>query len=167
MERDNLESLGRGTSMVVFGNELTELAWDMRWLFLTAFCLILVDFWFGTHASHKRGDNFRTSRAVRRTLCKMVDYVCIVILGAFLGMGIGEPLGIGHEAVAAVCVLIAIGVEIDSIYTNWCEVHDIEKRFSIAKLVTGIIGIKSKELKDAINESEIKDNDNKTDSRTN
>ena len=156
MERDNLESIGRGTSMVVFGNELTALAWDMRWLFLTAFCLILVDFWFGTHASHKRGENFRTSRAVRRTLCKMVDYVCVVILGAFLGMGIGEPLGIGHEAVAAVCVLIAIGVEIDSIYTNWCEVHDIEKRFSIAKLVTGIIGIKSKELKDAIKESELK-----------
>lgn len=164
MERDNLESLGRGTSMVVFGNELTALAWDMRWLFLTAFCLILVDFWFGTHASHKRGEPFRTSRAVRRSLCKMVDYVSVVILGAFLGMGIGEPLGISHEAVAAVCVLIAIGVEIDSIYTNWCEVHDIEKRFSIAKLVTGIIGIKSKELKDAINESEIKDNDNKTDS---
>lgn len=164
MERDNLESLGRGTSMVVFGNELTALAWDMRWLFLTAFCLILVDFWFGTHASHKRGDHFRTSRAVRRTLCKMVDYVSVVALGGFLGMGIGEPLGIGHEVVAAVCVLIAIGVEIDSIYTNWCEVHDIEKRFSIAKLVTGIIGIKSKELKDAINESEIKDNDNKTDS---
>ena len=79
-------------------------------------------------------------------------------------MGIGEPLGINHEIVAAICVLIAIGVEIDSIYTNWCEVHDIEKRFSIAKLVTGIIGIKSKELKDAINESEIKDNDNKTES---
>ena len=164
MERDNLESLGRGTSMVVFGNELTALAWDMRWLFLTAFCLILVDFWFGTHASHKRGEHFRTSRAVRRTLCKMVDYVCVVILGAFLGMGIGEPLGINHEIVAAICVLIAIGVEIDSIYTNWCEVHDIEKRFSIAKLVTGIIGIKSKELKDAINESEIKDNDTKTES---
>ena len=164
MERDNLESLGRGTSMVVFGNELTALAWDMRWLFLTAFCLILVDFWFGTHASHKRGEHFRTSRAVRRTLCKMVDYVCVVILGAFLGMGIGEPLGISHEAVAAVCVLVAIAVEIDSIYTNWCEVHDIEKRFSIAKLVTGIIGIKSKELKDAINESEIKDNDTKTES---
>lgn len=164
MERDNLESLGRGTSMVVFGNELTALAWDMRWLFLTAFCLILVDFWFGTHASHKRGEAFRTSRAVRRSLCKMVDYVCVVILGAFLGMGIGEPLGIQHEIVAAICVLVAIGVEIDSIYTNWCEVRGIEKRFSIAKLVTGIIGIKSKELKDAINESEIKDNDNKTDS---
>ena len=74
-------------------------------------------------------------------------------------MGIGEPLGVNHEIVAAICVLIAIGVEIDSIYTNWCEVHDVKKRFSIAKLVTGIIGIKSKELKEAINESEIKDND--------
>lgn len=159
MERDNLESLGRGTSMVVFGSELTALAWDMRWLFLTAFCLILVDFWFGCHASHKRGDSFRTSRAVRRTLCKMVDYICVVILGAFLGMGIGEPLGVSHEAVAAVCVLVAIGVEIDSIYTNWCDVHGISKRFSIAKLVTGIIGLKSKELKEAINESEIKEHD--------
>ena len=89
----------------------------------------------------------------------MVDYVCVVILGAFLGMGIGEPLGISHEVVAAVCVMVAIGVEIDSIYTNWCEVHDISKRFSIAKLVTGIIGLKSKELKDAINESKIEDND--------
>ena len=76
MERDNLESLGRGTSMVVFGGELIDLAWDMRWLFLTAFVLILVDFWFGTHASHKRGEHFRTSRAVRRTLCKIVD--CLV-----------------------------------------------------------------------------------------
>lgn len=83
----------------------------------------------------------------------------VVVLGAFLGMGIGEPLGISHEVVAAVCVLAAIGVEIDSIYTNWCEVHDITKRFSIAKLVTGIIGLKSKELKDAINESEIKEHD--------
>lgn len=161
MERDNLESLGRGTSMVIFGGELTALAWDMRWLLLTAFCLIVVDFWFGCQASHKRGDHFRTSRAVRRTLCKMVDYICVVILGAFLGMGIGEPLGVSHEAVAAVCVLVAIGVEIDSIYTNWCDVHDISKRFSIAKLVTGIIGLKSKELKEAINESEIKEHDKK------
>ena len=75
-------------------------------------------------------------------------------------MGIGEPLGVNHEIVAAICVLVAIGVEIDSIYTNWCEVHDVKKRFSIAKLITGIIGIKSKELKEAINESEIKDDNN-------
>jgi len=69
-------------------------------------------------------------------------------------------LGVNHEIVAAICVLVAIGVEIDSIYTNWCEVHDVKKRFSIAKLVTGIIGIKSKELKEAINESEVKENNN-------
>ena len=78
MERDNLESLGRGTSMVVFGNELTALAWDMRWLFLTAFCLMGVD---------KRRAKLRAAGASAKKVRRIPEATLLLWAGCFGGVG--------------------------------------------------------------------------------
>ena len=49
------------------------------WLLLGA-VLVFVDLRFGVKAAIARGEEIRPSRAVRRTINKMVDYLCWVTL---------------------------------------------------------------------------------------
>lgn len=49
------------------------------WLLLGV-VLVFVDLRFGVLAAKKRGERIRTSRAWRRTINKMVDYLCWVTL---------------------------------------------------------------------------------------
>ena len=52
-----------------------------------------IRFMFGLSASRLQKIEIRKSRAGRRTLNKIVDYICYVLLGAVLGKAIGEPYG--------------------------------------------------------------------------
>ena len=79
--------------------ECTQILYDLRWMIVLAIILILSDLWFGLSASRLHNIEIRKSRAGRRTLNKIVDYICYVLLGAVLGKAIGEPYGIDRKSV--------------------------------------------------------------------
>ena len=142
-------SLRIGTaSMGVFLGEISTLLWDMRWLMLLAGVLIVVDLWLGVHKSIANNVDIRASRALRRTMMKIADYLCIVILGAVVGKALGEPLGCSAIVIAVVLMSIACLCELDSIISNWGEIKGVKINFF--KIVLGLVGYKRKELGEAL-----------------
>lgn len=85
---------------------------------------------------------------------KMGDYVCIILLGAVLGKAIGEPLGIPYSTISVCCMLIACYCELESVISNYCECKGLHYHISLWSVFKGLVGMKSKELKDVINEIE-------------
>ena len=48
----------------------------LRWFFLLGLILIFADLRFGVEAARIRKEKVRTSRAIRRTVNKIIDYLC-------------------------------------------------------------------------------------------
>lgn len=147
--------------------ECTQILYDLRWMILLAIILILSDLWFGISVSRVHGIEIRKSRAGRRTLNKLVDYICYILLGAVLGKALGEPYGIDPIAVSITVMILCYCFEIDSIYSHICEIHGIKKRYSVWKILFKLITFKFKDLGEAFkdmaeqkNNSKTKDNEN-------
>ena len=134
---------------VAFATECIQLLYDLRWMILLAFILIIADFWFGLSASRLQKIEIRKSRAGRRTLNKIVDYICYVLLGAVLGKAIGEPYGMNPIAVSITVLVVCYGFEVDSIYGHICTLHGVEKRYSIWKILWSIVTLKFNNLSEA------------------
>lgn len=119
----------RGFSFVLFGSEILSLIIDAKWFIATLLILIVADFRFGWGESHKRyeqavksGDKksqdlykWHSSRAVRRTCNKFVDYIVLMLVSTFIGVAFLDPLGYSHVwgtyagcALAAVCEIMSI-----------------------------------------------------------
>ena len=64
---------------VAFATECLQFLYDLRWMILLAFILIIADFWFGINASKLKGIPIRKSRAGRRTFNKIIDYILSLI----------------------------------------------------------------------------------------
>lgn len=137
-------------SMAVFMGEMGALFWQMRWLLVLAAVLVFADFWLGVHRSIKGAVTIRWSKAIRRTLMKIADYLCVVILGAVVGKAIGEPLGYSALTIAVVMMGIACLCEFDSIISNWGEIKGVE--INVFKLAFALFGYKRKEMADALKE---------------
>lgn len=146
-------------SLVGLMGECTQILYDLRWMILLAITLILSDLWFGISASKILKIEIRKSRAGRRTLNKLVDYICYILLGAVLGKAIGEPYGMNPIMVSITAMILCYCFEIDSIYGHICEIHGIKKRYSIWKIMFKLITFKVKELGEAFRDmSEQKNN---------
>ena len=98
------------------------------WLFVA---LILGDLRFGICAARKRGEKIRGSRAVRRTINKMVDYICWVSIAWVLGGSFGRLFGV--PLLAAIIMLIVCTIELSSIFDNYFEYKGIKKKFNVWK----------------------------------
>lgn len=147
--------------------ECTQILYDLRWMILLAITLILSDLWFGISVSRVHSIEIRKSRAGRRTLNKLVDYICYILLGAVLGKALGEPYGIDPIVVSITVIVLCYCFEIDSIYGHICEIHGIKKRYSVWKILFKLITFKFKDLGEAFkdmaeqkNNSKTKDNEN-------
>ena len=147
--------------------ECTQILYDLRWMILLALILILSDLWFGISVSRVHSIEIRKSRAGRRTLNKLVDYICYILLGAVLGKALGEPYGIDPIVVSITVMVLCYCFEIDSIYDHICEIHGIKKRYSVWKILFKLITFKFKDLGEAFkdmaeqkNNSKTKDNEN-------
>ena len=95
---------------------------DARWMLLAITVCVLADFRYGWGESSKRykrakekGDKivmaqykWRTSRAMRRTVNKLIDYFMWVTLGMFFGWAILKPLGVDHVMGGVVATAVAI-----------------------------------------------------------
>ena len=108
------------------------------WL-IVALALIFGDLWFGIKASIKRGEKIRSSRAVRRTINKMVDYICWVSIAWVLGASFGRIFGV--PLLAAIIMVIVCTVELGSIFDNYFEYRGLKKRLNIWKFFSKILKI--------------------------
>lgn len=137
------------TSLVGLMGECTQVLHDLRWMIVLAIVLILSDLWFGCSASKVQKIEIRKSRAGRRTLNKVVDYICYVLLGSVLGKAIGEPYGVDPIIVSITAMILCYGFEIDSIYGHICTIHGIQKKYSIWKILFKLLTFKFKDLGEA------------------
>lgn len=160
------QSLFKAFTVGLLG-ECTQILYDLRWMILLAIILILSDLWFGISVSRVHSIEIRKSRAGRRTLNKLVDYICYLLLGAVLGKALGEPYGIDPMVVSITIMVLCYCFEIDSIYGHICEIHGIKKRYSIWEILFKLITFKFKDLGEAFkdmaeqkNNSKTKDNEN-------
>lgn len=137
------------TSMIGLFGECTQIIYDLRWMIVLAIILILSDLWFGVSASRIQGIVIRKSRAGRRTLNKLVDYICYILLGAVIGKAIGEPYGVDPIGVSITIMVLCYCFEVDSIYGHICEIHGIKKRYSIWRILFKLLTLKFKDVGEA------------------
>lgn len=124
-----------------FVGEIKGVVFELRWMLVFIVVMIVADFVLGIIDSVvKRGEDFRFSRAGRRTMCKFIEYNSYLVLGFMLGMAILQPVGICNYTVSAMCGLgLAIIFEFDSIMDHVCNIHGIKNKVSIKRLLVGYI----------------------------
>lgn len=102
------------------------------WLLLGA-VLVLVDLRFGILAARTRGETIRSSRAVRRTVNKMMDYLCWVTVAELASRTFGVTIGVPVVSMGTLFVIYAI--EFNSCMNNYFEYKGIKGRFDIWRLI--------------------------------
>jgi hypothetical protein len=148
MESNSFNTIFK-TGIIGFTSECYAIIFDLRWMILLAFVLILSDFWFGISVSRMQGIEVRKSRAGRKTLNKVIDYLCYVLLGAVIGKAIGDPYGLNPITVSITIMILCYCFEIDSIYNHICELHGVKKRYSIWAILWKLITFKFKDVGEA------------------
>lgn len=108
-----------------------EFVEPVKWFIVAALCLIIADFKFGIEASKKRGEPIRRSRAIRRTVNKMIDYICWILVATSFGAAFGQPFGI--PILPAIVLFVIYGCEINSCFNNYFEAHGKKLRINVFK----------------------------------
>ena len=134
--------MGTGTRtgvITLLSGELVSIIADTRWMMLAIFLCVIADFRFGWGESSKRfkmakkkGDKivmaqykWRTSRALRRSVNKLIDYIMWVSIGVFIGMALLRPIGIDYMMGGVVATSIAVGCEAKSIIGHFFWLHGV------------------------------------------
>ncbi|MEG0033367.1 MAG: phage holin family protein [Mucinivorans sp.] len=125
MQERNVTSFGVIAVLIDFFEPL-------RWILLLALVVVFVDLRFGIRAARKRGETIRTSRAIRRTINKIVDYMCWILLAGVLGEAFGEPFDI--PLLPLIVLLVVFGCEINSCFSNYFESRGQKMQVNIFKL---------------------------------
>lgn len=118
------------------------------WLLL-GMVLVLVDLRYGVMAAKARGEQIRFSRAWRRTINKMIDYLCWVTVAELMSRTFAVSLGV--PLVSMTMLFIIYGIEISSCVNNYFEYKGVRKRFNFWKLLG------RRDIEDALEEPERKD----------
>lgn len=131
-------SIGKnGFTLAIFGGEMISVAFELRYMIILSAVLIFADLWWGHSDTMKRyreaqakGDvagmekyKWHKSRALRRSANKAVDYITYLVVGAFVGLGITEPMnGFSHVYTAAIGLGVGCLAELASIIGHYCYV---------------------------------------------
>ena len=109
MTKDIVMNTGTRTGTLwLTSTELFVVVSECRWMVLFILLVVLADFWYGRSEASKRyqiakdnGDTvhqneykWRTSRAIRRTVNKLIDYLLWLCVGAVFGMALLQPIGV-------------------------------------------------------------------------
>lgn len=143
------KSLISGTTATVLAPFVDGWEKLFTWL-IVAIVLIIADLNFGIKAARKRGDTIRRSKAIRRSINKLVDYICWIAIAWVLGVQFSSPFNIPLLPVIVMCFVY--GIELQSIIDNYLEYKGVKKRFSLLKFAFG--WIKKPELADAIEDAD-------------
>lgn len=154
-------STGVGLSFIA---EMQQLIYDMRWLLLLCAVLIIADLKFGIENSQAKGEMIRTSRALRRTINKLIDYLCWLMFSGVFAEAFAVPFGVEIMPVAAAVMLIACFNEIDSIVQNYHAARG-QEGVSLIRFVVSLAKRKDKDvgcaLEDTFNKEEKDDKKDK------
>lgn len=112
-------------------SEFMDFVEPLKWFMLLALILIVADLRFGIAAAKYRGEKIRFSRAGRRTINKIVDYLCWILLAGAIGKAFGVPFDI--PLLPAIVLLVIYGFEINSCYGNYFESHGKHVKVDIFK----------------------------------
>lgn len=129
----------RLAGFVLMGNEMVQIIYDARWLLALITLCVVADFWYGWSESRKRYEaarakkdkivmsqyRWRTSRAVRRTMNKLIDYIVWVSLGVFTGFALLRPLGADYMIGGVAATAVAVGCEAKSFIGHFFYLHGI------------------------------------------
>lgn len=115
------------------------------WL-IVVIILIIGDARFGCMASKQRGEPIRRSRLIRRSVNKLVDYICWISIAWALSHSFGTIFGIPY--VVAVIMLGVCAIEVSSIIDNYFEYRGVKKKINLVKLFA--ILFKTRELEECI-----------------
>lgn len=145
------------TLMAMLGAAITNFYSHLApWLLLGAITII-VDLRFGIKAAKARGEKVRTSRAIRRTLNKAIDYLGIVSLAEMLSRTFGVSLG--APIVSMGMLFIIYGIEVSSILNNYFEYKGLNWKFDPLKFLR-----KKTEIAEAIEETDDEESTDKDES---
>lgn len=124
-----------------FMGEIREIIFELRWMLALIVVMICADFVLGIIDSvSRRGEDFRFSRAGRRTMCKFIEYNSYLVVGFTLGIAILQPQSICSYTTSSMCGLgLAIIFEFDSIMEHICVIHNINNKVSIKRILVGLI----------------------------
>ena len=120
------------------------------WFLILAIILILGDLRFGIAAAKKRGEHIRPSRAVRRSLNKLVDYICWLSIATVVGVNFGSVFGLPLLSVIIMAVVCII--EMSSIADNYLEYKGIKKKINVIKLLAKLF--RKPEIEDVLEPTE-------------
>lgn len=124
-----------------FVGEIKGVVFELRWMLLFIIAMIVADFILGIIDSVvRRGEDFRFSRAGRRTMCKFIEYNSYLVLGFMFGIAILQPVGVCSYTISAMCGLgLALIFEFDSIVEHICNIHGIKNKISVKRILVGYI----------------------------
>lgn len=140
MEETGLMNTGTRTSIItLLSGELACMVYDARWMILAIFLCVVADFRYGCGESSKRyalakekGNEilmaqykWRTSRALRRSVNKMIDYIIWLAVGMIVGIAIIKPLGVDYISGVLVATTLAVGCELKSIVGHLMFLHGV------------------------------------------
>ena len=124
-----------GSASIVFASVLQDVVNGMIPYMMASTALVFVDLFFGIKAAKHRKEAIRWPRALRRTISKMLEYICWVMLGTTLA------IACGYSPLSWIVPSLAWGVEGWSIYKNWAESRDkqtwLKRLWRIAMQVVG------------------------------
>lgn len=129
----------RAAMTALLSGEMVTIIGEARWLLLAVTMAVVADFWLGWSESRlryakakRKGDKivmsqyrWRTSRAWRRTLNKLVDYVVWLALGVFTGMAVLQPLGVDYRMGGVFAAIVAILCEAKSVVGHFLYLHGL------------------------------------------
>ena len=123
---------------------------QMLWFLILAIILILGDLRFGIAAAKKRGERIRSSRAVRRSINKLVDYICWLSIATVVGINFGTVFDVPLLSVIIMAVVCII--ELSSIIDNYLEYKGIKQKVNLIKLIANIF--RRPEIEDVLESTE-------------
>ena len=123
---------------------------QMLWFLILAIILILGDLRFGIAAAKKRGERIRPSRAVRRSINKLVDYICWLSIATVVGINFGTVFDV--PLLSVIIMAIVCIIELSSIIDNYLEYKGIKKKVNLIKLIAHIF--RRPEIEDVLESTE-------------
>lgn len=171
---DGLNSVTRLTTMTVgaFVDEVCFALYEERWMLLFLVLLIVCDFRYGWGECHKRQTKARdegnallveqyrwhTSRAIRRTCNKFMDYVALMMLCTAAGKWLLPPMGVDYIFGAYAGCLVALFCEAKSIFGHFLYLRGISVQEAtvsgfVKHLAVALAKRKSKDFGEALEET--------------
>lgn len=169
-------NIGQGFVWGTMGSEALQAIQDLRWMLALVIILIVADFRFGRAESRKRHKEamdagnetlakmteFRTSRAIRRTFNKFIDYMTLLLVFCIIGLAITEPYGLcDHVICAGMAMIVACVCELCSVFGHFFYLKGVElPRLTwgnvglfFGRLIAGFARTKSPDLGEALDET--------------